>query len=77
MELLPPILPDVFCGQPLLVVGKYEGVWPAEAQLRGVLPTGEGGWGGGWGGVHYSVGRGDLGSLNLGVWGSTRSHIRT
>jgi hypothetical protein len=41
-ELFPQYIPDLFCGQPLLVVGKYEGTWPEEAQLRGLLPTGEG-----------------------------------
>jgi hypothetical protein len=41
-ELFPQFIPDLFCGQPLLVVGKYEGDWPQDAQLRGVLPTGEG-----------------------------------
>ncbi|KIZ01619.1 hypothetical protein MNEG_6346 [Monoraphidium neglectum] len=41
VELFPPVLPDLFCGQPLLVVGKYTGQWPSVSQLHGLLPTGE------------------------------------
>jgi hypothetical protein len=41
-DLFPRPIPDVFCGQPLLVSGKYEGNWPDSVIVRGVLPTGTG-----------------------------------
>jgi len=41
-DLFPRPIPDVFCGQPLLVSGKYEGKWPDAVVVRGVLPTGAG-----------------------------------
>lgn len=41
-DLFPYPIPDLFCGQPLLVAGKYEGQWPESVQLNGMLPTGEG-----------------------------------
>ncbi|KAK9807041.1 hypothetical protein WJX72_011563 [[Myrmecia] bisecta] len=40
-ELYPFPIPDVFCGMPLLVAGKYEGVWPESVVLHGKLPSGE------------------------------------
>jgi hypothetical protein len=42
LELYPARLPDVYCGQPLLVAGKYEGEWPEEVLVQGTLATGEG-----------------------------------
>ncbi|GMH45075.1 hypothetical protein BSKO_13032 [Bryopsis sp. KO-2023] len=40
-ELYPFPIPDLFVGLPLLVSGKYEGVFPMSIQLNGRLPTGE------------------------------------
>lgn len=40
-ELYPFPIPDLFVGLPLLVSGKYEGVFPLSIQLNGRLPTGE------------------------------------
>ena len=48
LEVYPSPVPDLFCGQPLLVAGKFEGEWPEEIVLTGLLPTGEGEQGG-WG----------------------------
>lgn len=40
-ELYPYPLPDLFCGLPLLVAGKYSGTWPAGGiTLNGRLPNG-------------------------------------
>lgn len=41
-ELYPHPIPDLFCGLPLLVCGKYEGAWPeAGVVLGGRLPSGQ------------------------------------
>lgn len=45
MQLFPDPIPDVFVGQPLLVSGKFTGVWPEHIELIGTLPSGEGTWG--------------------------------
>lgn len=42
LELYPLPLPDVYCGHPLLVAGKYTGTWPETATISGTLATGEG-----------------------------------
>ena len=42
LELYPARLPDVYCGQPLLVAGKYEGEWPEEVLVTGSLSNGAG-----------------------------------
>ncbi len=41
-ELYPFPVPDLYCGQPLLVAGKYEGSWPGAIDLNGNLPNGAG-----------------------------------
>jgi hypothetical protein len=46
LELYPVPLPDVYCGHPLLVAGKYTGTWPDTATISGTLATGEGEGGG-------------------------------
>ena len=40
-ELYPSPLPDLFTGLPLLVTGRFTGVWPATVVLRGLLPDGK------------------------------------
>lgn len=40
-ELYPFPIPDLFCGLPLLITGKFEGVWPESIQLNGTLPDGQ------------------------------------
>jgi len=41
VELYPFPIPDLFVGLPLLVSGKYSGVFPATIQLNGRLPNGD------------------------------------
>ncbi|PNH02127.1 Inter-alpha-trypsin inhibitor heavy chain H4 [Tetrabaena socialis] len=42
-ELYPFPLPDLFCGMPLVVSGKYSGDWPAHGiSLNGTVPSGAG-----------------------------------
>jgi len=41
MQLFPNPIPDVFVGQPLLVSGKFSGIWPEQIELIGTLPSGE------------------------------------
>lgn len=41
LQLFPDPIPDVFVGQPLLVSGKFAGVWPEQIHLTGMLPNGE------------------------------------
>lgn len=40
-ELVPYPIPDLFCGNPLLVCGKFSGTWPQTITLNGVLPNGQ------------------------------------
>lgn len=40
-ELFPYPIPDLFCGQPVLVCGKWEGNWPEAITLNGALPNGQ------------------------------------
>lgn len=60
-ELYPYPLPDLFCGLPLVVAGKYSGAWPAGGiTLNGTLPGGTRelpGRGGGRSGVEEGRGR--------------------
>ncbi len=40
-ELYPYPLPDLFCGMPLVIAGKYDGSWPANGiTVNGTLPNG-------------------------------------
>lgn len=41
VELYPFPIPDLFVGLPVIVSGKYAGVFPANIQLNGRLPNGE------------------------------------
>lgn len=41
LQLFPEPIPDVFVGQPLLVSGKFAGVWPEKIYLKGTLASGE------------------------------------
>lgn len=41
IKMFPNPIPDVFVGQPLLVSGKYAGMWPEQVELVGTLPSGE------------------------------------
>jgi hypothetical protein len=41
LQLFPDPIPDVFVGQPLLVSGKFAGVWPEQILLTGMMPNGE------------------------------------
>ena len=41
-ELYPYPIPDLFCGSPLLIAGKYEGQWPEAITVNGRLPDGTG-----------------------------------
>ena len=41
IELFPYPIPDLFCGAPILISGKYTGKFPQKMSLYGVLPNGE------------------------------------
>jgi hypothetical protein len=40
-EAYPFPIPDLFCGNPLVVSGKFHGEFPGTLTLMGTLPTGE------------------------------------
>jgi len=40
-ELYPYPIPDLFCGMPLVIAGKYAGDWPPEVVVNGRLPSGQ------------------------------------
>ena len=39
-ELYPYPIPDLFCGLPLVISGKYTGQWPESITLNGTMPDG-------------------------------------
>ena len=41
VEIFPYPIPDLFCGSPLLISGKYTGVFPDKISVLGFLSTGE------------------------------------
>ena len=40
-EAYPDPIPDLFCGNPLVVSGKFTGEFPGVLTLSGTLPTGQ------------------------------------
>ncbi|KAK3250743.1 hypothetical protein CYMTET_39882, partial [Cymbomonas tetramitiformis] len=43
-ELYPSPFPDLFCGYPLVIAGKFHGVLPAQITIAGTLPNGQDSW---------------------------------
>lgn len=41
LEIFPYPVPDLFCGRPLMVAGKYLGQWPETIEVVGTLPSGQ------------------------------------